>query len=529
MTSLAALKSAVRNAFRYSARQKDIREAEVFASSTGRLMCRLNYTSTIPCNGVEEPKSSETFGIGIRAVFAGAEVPLIGFGSETRDLSGEGIRRALEKARLNAVPDPDFVTLPASFVAGPQRTGVRGQRAARLGSSRDSSIMSLNDEELVEAGWKVINEALKAFSTSNDFARLAGSPERRAALGLIVGGDVSFFQQRMAIASTRMPTVQTDESTFVTSFVTAMVERYHAKGSGYAATTHLSKFKGEAGSEAASRAVQAAGGQRLPSGTYTVIFGPQAVSDILMNVLLPSLSADAFYSSRSAFLGEIGHTIASPALSISDQGAARGLVGSKAITCEGLPTGRTTLIQDGVLRGLLSNHYETQRLLHDPHSRTKLGIVPHEHLDALTPRNGFRSSSNGGRQFDRLPTIAATNVLVESSRPQSRQSLFRQVGDVVYIGRIWYTYPMNGLRAGDFTCTVVGDSFLVRDGQPATPLLSNTIRISDNIRRLLVNILGVTDQARPIVTWGADEVVYAPEIAVRGVPLTAIAQFMEAV
>jgi PmbA protein len=39
----------------------------------------------------------------------------------------------------------------------------------------------------------------------------------------------------------------------------------------------------------------------------------------------------------------------------------------------------------------------------------------------------------------------------------SREELLRRVGNGPYIGRIWYTYPINGARAGDFTCTVTAD------------------------------------------------------------------------
>ena len=112
MRSLAELKSTVQRALRLIGHAKDVREAEVYASSTGQLTCRLNYTSQIPCNGVEEPKSSEHFGVSVRAVFTGAGSPRIGFGSEARDLSIRGIQLAIEKARANAVPDPDFVSLP---------------------------------------------------------------------------------------------------------------------------------------------------------------------------------------------------------------------------------------------------------------------------------------------------------------------------------------------------------------------------------------------------------------------------------
>jgi predicted Zn-dependent protease len=521
MITLATLKSAVQRALRQVAQAKDIQEAEVYASSTGHLLCRLNYTSAIPCNGVEEPKSSEAFGLGIRAVFSGTDGPRIGFGSEARDLSPAGIKRALEKARQNAVPDPEFMSFPAP----PQAQS----SPPKLAASHDRAIMDLKDGTLVEAGWKVLQEALKTFESSEPLAKLAGSKEKPANLGLIVGGDVSLFRQRIAIGSTRMPKVQTDESTYISSSVTSMVERKAAKGSGYAAATHLAKFKGEAGADAARNAILGAGGQRLPSGAYHVVLGPQPVADLMTNLILPSLSADAFYSCKSAFLGEVGRPVAAALLTVYDHGAAKGFVGTKRLTCEGLPTGRTDLIQAGVLQGLLSNHYETQRLLKDPRAREKLGLNPQEHQDVLIPRNGFRLSHSGGRQFDAPPSIAATNLFIEGSEPHSRESLLASVGNGVYIGRIWYTYAMNGLRAGDFTCTVVGDSFLIQDGRLTAPLRGNTIRITGNIRSLLRQVTGVTKQAKPIIGWAADEVIYAPEIAVRGLQLTEIAQFMESV
>ena len=520
MRSLTELKSTVQRALRMIARAKDVREAEVYASSTGQLICRLNYTSQIPCNGVEEPKSAEHFGVGVRAVFTGTGAPCIGFGSEARDLSLKGIQRAIEKARANAVSDPDFVSLPAP---GPAASG------KKIPAYHDRRIMELTDAALVDTGWQVVNEALKTFVSSDALAKLAGSKEKLAALGLIVGGDVSLFRQRVAMASTHAPKVRTDESTFVASSITAMVERKQAKGSGYATATHLAHFKGETGSDAAASAIRSTGGQRLSSGRYPVVLGPQPVADLMTNVILPSLSADAFFSSRSAFLGEIGRPVASSLLSIYDHGSAKGLVGTRAITCEGFPTGRTDLIKRGMLEGLLSSHYETERLMRDPQARQKLGISPRDHPGTLAPRNGFRLSSRGGRQFDVPPTIAATNVCIEGTDPHTTDSLLRLVGDGVYIGRIWYTYPMNGLRAGDFTCTVVGDSYLIRNGKLAAPLQPNTIRITGNIKSLLRSVVGVTKRATPLVGWGADEVIYAPEMAVHELQLAEIAQFMEAV
>ena len=53
MLSLTALSRAVTNALAFASSQPDVMEVEVFASASSNLTARLNYTSHIPCNGVE--------------------------------------------------------------------------------------------------------------------------------------------------------------------------------------------------------------------------------------------------------------------------------------------------------------------------------------------------------------------------------------------------------------------------------------------------------------------------------------------
>ncbi len=67
--------------------QDDLVEGEVFVAANTSLVSRVHFTSHIPCNGVEEPKSVESVGLGIQAVFRGANGPCIGFGSEPNDLT----------------------------------------------------------------------------------------------------------------------------------------------------------------------------------------------------------------------------------------------------------------------------------------------------------------------------------------------------------------------------------------------------------------------------------------------------------
>jgi predicted Zn-dependent protease len=514
--SVAELASAAHQALGLVLSQGGVVEAEVFTAANAALLARLNYTSHIPCNGVEEPKSVESHGIGIQAVFDAPGGRLIGFGSEPSDLTLHGAERALAKARRAAVADPDFVSLPEP------------SRAPRtLADYHDRELMALDDARLVEAGWKIVGGALRTFMASGRLAELAGSDAGLRALGLIAGGDVTILQERMAIASSRMPEVQTDETTLITSFVTAMVESRGAKGSGASTGTRLDHFTDEAGVDAAQNAINAIGGERVPSGEYTVVFGRQPVADLLNNIVVPACTATAFYESNTPFLGKLGRPVAAPQLTVYDHGAMPGLMGSKGITCEGLPTGRTDLIRNGVLVGCLSSWYESQRLLRDAALREKLGAAGAAAEAALVPRNGFRFGAGGGRQFDSQPGVTASNVVVEGASAVTLEELLRRVKDGLYVGRIWYTYPINGLRAGDFTCTVVADSYIIRDGRLAAPIRANAIRLNDNIATILNNIVGITRDAKGTIVWAADEVVYAPEIAVRGVRVDEIARSLD--
>lgn len=511
------LARAVGEALARLSREPGVREVEVFAAFNRSLLTRLNYTSHIPCNGVEEPKSAEMSGLGVHAVLDGPDGRgRVGFGSEPSDLTVGGALRALHKARQAAVYDPEFHSLPRP--AGAPRA---------LVDYHDPRLMEVEDAELVQAGWKVIGGGLRAFMASSRLADLVAAESDLKRLGLILGGDVSIRQERIAIASTAMPAPQTDDSTVMSAFVTAMVEARDAKGSGWSLCSRLEHFTDEAGGEAAGHAVSAIDGERVPSGDYPVVFGPQPVADLCNNLIVPACQTGAFYSSSTPFLGRLGQEVAARGLSIYDHGAMPGLAGSRGITCEGLPTGRTDLIKDGVLVGLLSHWYDTQRLLHDPQARQKLGVEAAAAAPALYPRNGFRYDGGSGCSFETTPGTSASNVVVEGADPVSLEQLIARVRNGLYVGRIWYTYPINGLRAGDFTCTVVGDSFIIRDGRIAAPLKANAIRVNDNVTRLLRAVIGTTKDARGTLVWGADEVVYTPAIAVAGVHVDEIAGFMK--
>src|SRR3990172_2840436 len=139
MIPLSQLEKAVRDGLAYLKAQEDVAEGEVYTAANGVLLTRLNYTSHIPCNGVEEPKSVVNYGVGVQAVFnpstgsgRAEESRRAGFGSETSDISVEGVKSALEKARRGAVADPEFASL-----ARP------GSEKRRLSTYHDPKVMDI--------------------------------------------------------------------------------------------------------------------------------------------------------------------------------------------------------------------------------------------------------------------------------------------------------------------------------------------------------------------------------------------------
>jgi predicted Zn-dependent protease len=244
---------------------------------------------------------------------------------------------------------------------------------------------------------------------------------------------------------------------------------------------------------------------------YNGVQESKSSTELADNLLIPSLSLDSIEAASSPYIGKLGLRVMSPLLHIYDHGALPGVMASKRVTCVGLLTGRTELVEHGVLVGFVADDYTAKKL--ETNVRT------------FIPRNGFRFGGDG-RSFRQRPSIFATNLVIEGSEKLSHDELLARVGTGLYVGRIWYTYPINGLGSGDFTCTIVGDSYLIGNGRMGQPLKPNTVRINDNFISLFQQLIGVTHGKKPTLVWSAEETVVAPELAVRRLHVENIADYM---
>jgi TldD protein len=107
--------------------------------------------------------------------------------------------------------------------------------------------------------------------------------------------------------------------------------------------------------QAVSQALANLDARPAPAGTMTVVLGPGWPGVLLHEAVGHGLEGDFNRKGSSAFAGRLGQRVASPGVTVVDDGTLPGRRGSLTIDDEGTPTQRNVLIEDGVLRGYLQD------------------------------------------------------------------------------------------------------------------------------------------------------------------------------
>ena len=504
MLKAAELSRFARAAAKLLARDSELLEFEIYCSSGEHRIARLNFTSDIPCRGVEEFKSLHADGWQVRLAMK-RDAHEIGSAFEAADFSLDAVRKGLARAKRALVVDPHFPGFPQE------------PRHLKLPAGEKSDLARVSDAAIASAAWSVVRGAIDSFKRSD--------AAKREHPGLVIGGDVSVIRDRIAIAASHFADIRTDESAHFSSSVTALIESLDAKGTASALGSSAQAMHASAatlGRDAVKRALSLASGTRPASGTYRVVLGPQPIAEILNYMVMGSVTTGAFHAASSAYHGRFGTSVMDERLSLFDDPAHRAGAARRRITCEGLAAQRTDLIRNGKLIGLLSTVYDSHRLLTDEERAEKLGSAGGDKLQ-FPAHNGYRLGEGGGRRFDGHPGTAGTNVVMRARGGVAEDALLGAVRDGIYIGRVWYTYPINGQRAGDFTCTVSGDSYLIRNGKIADPVAPNSLRINANIAQVFKHPLAIGSRSTPAIVWGSPEAYYVPSIALDAIALAEVA------
>jgi TldD protein len=107
--------------------------------------------------------------------------------------------------------------------------------------------------------------------------------------------------------------------------------------------------------EAVRQAVLNLSAEDAPAGTMDVVLGPGWPGILLHEAIGHGLEGDFNRKGTSAFSGRIGEKVASELCTVVDDGTIPSRRGSINVDDEGTPTGRTTLIEKGILKGYLQD------------------------------------------------------------------------------------------------------------------------------------------------------------------------------
>jgi TldD protein len=119
--------------------------------------------------------------------------------------------------------------------------------------------------------------------------------------------------------------------------------------------------------EAARTAILQLGAVAAPAGEMEVVLGPGWPGVLLHEAVGHGLEADFNRKKTSAFTGLIGQQVASSKVTVVDNGRMPGRRGSLNVDDEGNPTQETVLIENGILRGYLSDKLSA-RLMNMPNT-----------------------------------------------------------------------------------------------------------------------------------------------------------------
>ncbi|MDR2967061.1 MAG: TldD/PmbA family protein [Methanobacteriaceae archaeon] len=184
----------------------------------------------------------------------------------------------------------------------------------------------------------------------------------------------------------------------------------------------------------------------------------------LLNTFINALNSDNVQRGRSILAGNVDKAIVSDCLSIYDDGKLDGRLFSATTDSEGTPSEKTTLIEDGILKGFIYDNYTANK------SKVK------------STGNGMRGT------YTTTPSVDTSNIVLD----------FKSMIDISEIDKGFIATDVLGAHtanpiSGDFSVEA-NNAFLVENGEITKPV--KKAMISGNIFKALANCKGIKSEIR---------------------------------
>lgn len=256
------------------------------------------------------------------------------------------------------------------------------------------------------------------------------------------------------------------------------------------------------GAEAARRVKVLLDAKPAPAGTMPVVLAAEAGGTMIHEAVGHGLEADLACNGLSVYQNKVGQQVASPLITVLDDGTMPARRGSYVFDDEGTPAQRNTLIENGVLKGYLVDRLSAMK------------------FDLMATGNGRRES------FRSKPIVRMTNTYIAPG-PHDPARILAETERGIFVK------AMGGGQVntvtGDFVFAVT-EGYLIEGGKLGAPirgatLVGNGPRVLSIVDRVGTDLgfstgtCGKDGQGAPVTD--AQPTLRIPELTVGGeVPMT---------
>ena len=211
----------------------------------------------------------------------------------------------------------------------------------------------------------------------------------------------------------------------------------------------------QVGKIAAQRTLRRLGARKVKTAQVPIVFDPMVANSILDHIF-EGINGDSVYRGASFLAGKLGEKIAGDQVTVIDDGTIPGGFGTSPFDGEGVPTRRTVVIENGVLKSYLMNTYTARKL-------------------------GLETTANASRGLAGTPGIGPGNYFLQPGS-KTPQQIISGIKEGLYVTE-FLGHGAN-LVTGDYSRGASG--LWISGGELGFPV--EEITVAGNLKELFFNI-----------------------------------------
>jgi PmbA protein len=389
------------------------------------------FSTVVRLGEVETLKESGSKGIGVRVFFGQRAAS-----THSSDLSPAGIKQLVDSALVLAK-----ITSEDPFAGIPEPSQL-GKLEGDLNLYYDD-VYSLSTADRIDYARRAEKAALDADpritnSEGGSFDAAIGYKVLANSHGFI--GDY----QRSYCSVSAVPIAQIEGS--------AMQRDYW-----YSVANSLKKLEPaeEVGRIAAKRTLRRLGARKVKTARVPIVF-EHTVAGALVGHIFEAVNGDSIYRGASFLTGKLNEKIAGDNINVVDDGTMLGGFGTSPFDSEGVPSRKTVVVENGVLKSYLLNTYTAKKL-------------------------SLQTTGNASRGLAGTPGIGPGNFFLRPGT-KSAQEIIADIKEGLFVTE-FLGFGVN-LVTGDFSRGASG--LWIENGEFAFPV--EEITVAGNLKDMFFNI-----------------------------------------